>query len=136
MGKRILKEITMTSTVIALFDAYGQAQGAMHALFSQGFTHSDVKLSPAENTIEARQAALRGTQQTEAETSAGWGIGNFFRSLFGSDQHADDADLYAEAIRGGGYLVTVAANSTEEGRRAADIMHGFSPADLDQRAAH
>ena len=62
-------------------------------------------------------------------------IGNFFRSLFGSDQHADDADLYAEAVRRGGYLVTVNASSPEERHRAANIMYSFNPVDLDQRAS-
>lgn len=124
----------MTSTVMAMFDEYGQAHSAMNALFTEGFAPSDVKLSPAENSAEARQAALHGTQQTEAESSRGWGIGNFFRSLFGSDQHATDAHLYAEAVRRGGYLVSVTVSSQEQGDRVAAIMQGFKPVDLEQRA--
>lgn len=125
----------MTHTVIAIFDEYGQAQSAMHALFNEGFTHSDVKLSPAQDSPEARQAALQGTQQSQAESSSGSTIGNFFRSLFGSDQHANDADLYSEAMRRGSYLVTVDAASDEQGDRAAEIMQRFNPVDIDQRAS-
>ncbi len=123
----------MNSTVIAVFDEYGQAHSAMNALFTQGFAPSDVKLSPAENSDEARQAALHGTQQTEAESSRGWGIGNFFRSLFGSDQHANDADLYTEAVRRGSYLISVTVASQEQSDRVATILQGFNPVDLEQR---
>lgn len=123
----------MNSTVIAVFDEYGQAHGAMNALFTQGFAPGDVKLSPTENSAEARQAALHGTQQTEAESSRGWGIGNFFRSLFGSDQHANDADLYTEAVRRGSYLISVTVASPEQSDRVATILQGFNPVDLEQR---
>lgn len=125
----------MTSTVIAMFDEYAQAHSAMNALFTEGFAASEVKLSPAENSAEARQAALHGTQQTEPETSRGWSIGNFFSSLFGSDQHATDADLYTEAVRRGAYLVSVTVSSPEQGDRVAVIIQGFNPTDVEQRAA-
>lgn len=123
----------MNSTVIAVFDTYGHAHSAMNALFTQGFAPGDVKLSPAENSDEARQAALHGTQQTQAESSRGWGIGNFFRSLFGSDQHANDADVYTEAVRRGSYLISVTVASPEQSDRAATILQGFNPVDLEQR---
>jgi hypothetical protein len=125
----------MTSTVIAMFDEYGQAHSAMNALFAEGYAPSNVKLSPAENSVEARAAALHGTQQTDAETSRGWSIGNFFRSLFGSDQHSTDADLYTEAVRRGSYLISVTVSTSEQGDRAAAIMQVFDPVDLEQRAA-
>lgn len=124
----------MNSTVIAVFDEYGQAHSAMNALFTQGFAPRDIKLSPAENSEEARQAALHGTQQTEAESSRGWSIGNFFRSLFGNDQHANDADLYSEAVKRGSYLISVTVPNPEQSDRAATILQGFNPVDLEQRA--
>lgn len=125
----------MTSTVIGIFDSHGDAQSAMHDLFKSGFTHSDVKLSPTENTLEARQAALRGNEQREP-TEGGWSVGNFFRSLFGTEQHADDADLYAEALRRGSFMVSVHASSPEQRNKAADILQRYNPVDVEQRAAH
>lgn len=124
----------MTSTVIGIFDSHGDAQNAMNDLFKSGFTHSDVKLSPTENTLEARQAALRGNEQREP-TEGGWSIGNFFRSLFGTDQHADDADLYAEALRRGSFMLSVHASSPDQRNKAADILQRYNPVDVDQRAA-
>ena len=124
----------MTDTVVAVFDEYGQAQSAMNALFKEGFTHSAVKLSPADERTTTRQEALR-TQKSTAGESSGSGIGDFFRALFGTDQdqHGDDAGLYAEAMRRGSYLLTVEADSVQEAHRAADIMHQFNAVDINQR---
>ena len=104
----------MNSTIVAVFDEYGQAQSTMQALFNAGFSHSDIKLSPAEDTAQARQSALRGTEHAEAEPSSRWHIGNIFRSMLGADQHSDDAGIYAEAIRRGSYLLSVDASSGEK----------------------
>ncbi len=126
----------MNPTVVAIFDEYGQAQQAMNALFNEGFTHSHVKLSPAEENPHAREQFLRSQQTATTETESGWGIGDFFRSLFGADQHGDDAGLYAEAVRRGSYMLSVDAGDEDEADRAADIMQRYNAIDLDQRAAH
>ncbi len=123
----------MNNTVVAVFDEYGQAQQAMNALFNEGFTQSDVKLSPAEDTSGAREQFLRSRSE---DTGSSWGIGDFFRSLFGSDQHGDDAGVYSEAVRRGSYMLSVDASTEDEADRAADIMQRFNALDLDQRATH
>ena len=123
----------MSNTVAAIFDSYGDTQSAMNALFSEGFTRADVKLSPADETTEARQQALR---ERPAAAKEGWGIGDFFRTLFGSDQGGDDAGMYSEALRRGAYLLSVDATSQEQADRAADILARFRPVDLDERAGH
>ncbi len=121
----------MNHTVAAIFDSYGEAQSAMNALFNEGFTRADVKLSPAEETSEARQQAL---SEQASDKHEGWGIGDFFRSLFSSDQHSDDAGMYSEAVRRGSYLLSVDASTEDQADRAADILGRFHPVDLDQRA--
>ncbi len=125
----------MDNTVVAVFDEYGHAQNAVNALYAEGgFSQADVKLSPAEDTSEGRQQALRSQQDTS--DSGGWSIGGFFSSLFGSDQHGSDAGVYSEAVRRGSYLVTVYADSEDQADRAADILQRFNAVDLDQRASH
>lgn len=125
----------MNNTVVAVYDEYGDAQSAMNALFTEGgFTSADVKLSPAEDTTEGRQQALRSQQDTS--DSGGWSIGGFFSSLFGSDQHSDDAGVYSEAVRRGSYMVSVDAQTEDQADRAADILQRFNAVDLDQRASH
>ena len=125
----------MNNTVVAVFDDYGDAQSAMNALYQEGgFTQADVKLSPSDQGTEARQHTLR-TQQTTTDTG-GWSIGDFFRSLFGSDQHTDDAGVYSEAVRRGSYMLSVDAQTEAQAERAADIMQRFNAVDLDQRSSH
>ena len=118
------KETEMTDTVVAVFDEYGQAQSAMNALFNAGFTHNAVKLSPADERTTTRQEALRLRPLT-TDDSSGSGIGDFFRSLFGTDQdqHGDDAGLYAEVMRRGSYLLAIETDSVQESHRAADIVY-------------
>lgn len=125
----------MNNTVVAVYDEYGDAQSAMNALFSEGgFTQSDVKLSPSEDTTEGRRQALRAQQDTS--DSGGWSIGGFFSSLFGNDQYSDDAGMYSEAVRRGSYMISVDAQTEEQADRAADILQRFNAVDLDQRASH
>lgn len=122
----------MNHTVAAIFDSYEDAQSAMNALFNEGFTRADVKLSPPDDSREARQSAVGAP----ASSKEGWGIGDFFRSLFGSDQHSDDAGMYAEAIRRGSYLVTIDAQSESQADQAVDILMRFQPVDINNRAEH
>ncbi len=122
----------MNHTVAAIFDSYGDAQSAINALFNEGFSSADVKLSPSDESREAREQAVGQS----APTKEGWGIGDFFRSLFGSDQHSDDAGMYAEAIRRGSYLVSIDASTEAEAERAVDIVMRFNPVDLSPRAEH
>jgi uncharacterized protein (TIGR02271 family) len=128
------EETLMNNTVVAIFDEYGQAQQAMNALFNEGFTHSHVKLSPAEESPQLREQFLRSQQSSTAES--GWSIGDFFRSMFGTDQHGDDAGAYSEAVRRGSYMLSVDAADEDEAEHAADIMQRYNAIDLDQRAAH
>ncbi len=123
----------MNQTIVAVFDEYGDAQSAVNALYQEGgFTRADVKLSPAEETTEARRAALRA--QPASGDTGGWNIGDFFKSLFGRDQYGDDAGVYSEAVRRGSYIVSVDAQSDEQAARATDILQRFNAVDLDQRA--
>ncbi len=122
----------MNHTVAAIFDSYGDAQSAMKALFGEGFVSADVKLSPPDDSREARERAMGESSPLKE----GWSIGDFFRSLFGSDQHSDDAGMYAEAIRRGSYLVTVDAATEAQADQAVDILMRFQPVDLSHRAEH
>ncbi len=124
----------MNQTVVAVFDEYGDAQSAVNALYQEaGFTRANVKLSPAEETTEARRQALR-SQPADADSSS-WSIGEFFKSLFGRDQYGDDAGVYSEAVRRGAYMVSIDAQTDEQADRAADILQRFNAIDLEQRAA-
>ena len=123
----------MANTVVGVYDDYAQAKNAFDELLASGFSRTDVKISPAENSADSRQALLRDTETT-TEPEGDWSIGSFFRSLFGTDTRDEHADIYSEAIRRGSYLLTVDADSDEERDRATDILNRFDPIDIDERA--
>lgn len=121
----------MANTVVGVYDSYAQAQNAMNELLVSGFSRDEIQLNP-----ESDRTAAGQTTATASEKSTGSGIGNFFRSLFGMDEDRTDRDVYSEAVRRGHCVLTVNADSDEEGDRAVDIMNRFNPIDIDERASY
>lgn len=121
----------MQNTVIGVYDNYSQAQAALSELIARGFNRSNIQMSPEQETFEARKSALSTSDRDE-----GWSIGNFFRSLFGSDEDsASHSDVYHEAVRRGSYMVTVQADSEAQRDQASEILNRFSPVDIDERSS-
>lgn len=127
----------MANTLVGVYDRFSQAQGAYDELISSGFDRSDLQLSPSDESSDARQVALNtaGTTGESTDQSFGSGIRNFFHNLFsGNDEYREHADVYAEAVRRGNYLVTVHADNDEERLQATQVMNRFQPIDIDERA--
>ncbi|RJF97185.1 YsnF/AvaK domain-containing protein [Noviherbaspirillum saxi] len=119
----------MENTIVGVYDSYAQAQNALNELLGSGFSRSDVQLSP-----DAESSA--GISDVSTAGSGGSGIGNFFRSLFGMDEHREHGDIYSEAVRRGSCVLTVNAASDEQRDRAMEIMNRFDPVDIDERSSH
>lgn len=117
----------MENTVVGVYDSYAQAQNAMNELLSAGFSRSDVQLSPETDTTS--------TGSTTTSTHSGGGIGNFFRSLFGMEEHREHGDVYSEAVRRGSCVLTVNAASDDLLDRATQIMNRYDPIDIDERTS-
>ena len=138
----------MANTVIGVYDSFGDAQSAMRQLLASGFTTSEVRLRPEEDTTQARSAALRAAglssgQNDSNNTGAGGETGtlrSFFHKLFSDDktQSAPQAyaDRYAEAVRRGSFVLTVDAATEQQRDIAASIMEQFDAIDVDERATH
>lgn len=127
----------MANTVIAVYEDFSHAQSALNELLRCGFERSDVRLSPSSQDRTAREVALNSNDLGSEESTGGWSIGNFFRTLFGNDeQNHPHANLYKEAIRRGGYLLTVDADDEEAHERASEIMDRYQPVDIDARSEH
>lgn len=127
----------MANTLVGVYDRFSQAQGAYDELISSGFDRSDLQLSPSDESSNARQVALNtaGTTGESTDQSFGSGIRNFFHNLFsGNDEYSEHADVYAEAVRRGHYLVTVHADNDDERVQATQVMNRFGPIDIDERA--
>ncbi len=116
----------MENTVVGVYDSYTQAQNALNELLSSGFSRGDVRLSP-----DSDNGIARGSEQ-----AGGSGIGHFFRSLFGMEEHHEHRDIYSEAVRRGSCVLTVNAASEEQRDRATEIMNRHDPVDIDERSAH
>lgn len=118
----------MENTVIGVYDSYAQAQNAMNDLLSAGFPPNDVQLNP---DTESESAGI--ASDSARESDEGSGIGHFFRSLFGMEEHREHADVYSEAVRRGSCVLTAHAASDEQRNLAADIMNRYDPIDIDER---
>ncbi|MDF3036099.1 MAG: hypothetical protein K0S28_1373 [Paucimonas sp.] len=123
----------MANTIVGVYDDYQQAQQVVQELKQSGFEIENVRLSPEEQSQDARYSALSDSSDQEKHGSSG--VMGFFRSLFGSDEDEDrHADVYSEAVRRGSYLVTVHAQSDEQSELATEIMNRFDPINIDERS--
>jgi uncharacterized protein (TIGR02271 family) len=134
-----LQEIIMANTLVGVYERFSDAQSVYNELLSCGFDRSDLQLSPSDESSDARQASLNMSSTTGGDTadhSFGAGVRRFFHDLFsGSDEYQEHADVYAEAVRRGHYLITVHADNDEERVQATQVMNRFNPVDIDERAA-
>lgn len=125
----------MENTVVGVYDSYTQADAAVNELISAGFSRDHVQLTPDTRNAATGQDGV-DTAVRDSAKSTGSSIGNFFRSLFGMDEHREHHDVYAEAVRRGSHVLTVDAPNDEMRERAVEIMNRYDPVDIDERSAH
>ena len=140
----------MALTVIGVFDNASEAQDAVEALVSDGFSRSSIDLSTTQANSDTYSSGTssstsgsafpdrhQNTSGTRTEEfvddtkDVGSGIGNFFSSLFGG---GDDADRYSR-VADRSSIVTVHAQSEDEAERAADILDDNGAVDVNERDA-
>ncbi|MGE5651641.1 MAG: DUF2382 domain-containing protein [Bacillota bacterium] len=119
----------MENTVVGVYDSYTQAESAMNELLAAGFSREDVHLD--QQATSGSQTAVSGSEDRGES-----GIGHFFRSLFGLEEHREHRDIYSEAVRRGSCVLTVDAASEDMRDRATEIMNRHDPVDIDERASH
>jgi uncharacterized protein (TIGR02271 family) len=127
----------MQHTLIAVFDNHNDAVSAKDALLSQGFSSSEVRLSHGDETAPGGSMAgstTTTTTTTDNEPGIGTSIKNFFSDIFGTDNNEHSAK-YSTAVERGNHVLTVNTDSEPEVERAADIVEGFGPIDIDEQSA-
>src|SRR5438128_1222181 len=102
----------MDQVIVGVFDNQKQAERARQALVDAGFPASGMN-------VHADNETRRTTANVDDDTEES-GIVHFFRSLFGREKHRDSADLYAEAVRRGHYVLTVHSTDAAQVDRAQD----------------
>ena len=126
----LTKEATMAHTLAAVFEQRGDADRAKAELLNAGFSSSAVRL--ASGTGTQTQASTQTSSAAGTDDSIGGSIMHFFSSIFGNDEHADK-QTYSSAINRGNTVLTVDAGTDDEIERAADIIEGFGPLDIDEQ---
>ncbi|HEY0882492.1 MAG TPA: YsnF/AvaK domain-containing protein [Archangium sp.] len=111
----------MANTVVAVFDEYNEAQGAVDELLVSGFNQNEIKLASEDGTPR--------DFHVDDKPSTG-GVKGFFQSLFGNDERSN---LYDEAVKHGNFVVTAIAESDEKSAIASDILSHHHPVDIEQR---
>jgi uncharacterized protein (TIGR02271 family) len=127
----------MQHTLIAVFDNHNDAVSAKNALLSGGFSSSDVRLSHGDETAPGGSMAgstTTTTTTTDDEPGIGTSIKNFFSDIFGTDNN-EHSTKYSTAVERGNHVLTVNTDSEPEVERAADIVEGFGPIDIDEQSA-
>ncbi|HEX8476835.1 MAG TPA: DUF2382 domain-containing protein [Telluria sp.] len=130
----------MLHTLIAVFDNRSDAQGAMNELLAAGFDSSTLRLSEESAAKDMSASSITGaTPGAGADAGASEGMGasikHFFTDLFSDDTDTAHRQKYTTALDRGHHALTVTASSEEEVERAADIVEGFGPVDIDEKSA-
>src|SRR6185369_3590233 len=116
----------MSQTVVGIFNNADDASHAVRKLLDNGFNESNVDYARGSESEEyLHDASYREETHTEHES----GIGRFFRNLFGDD---DESDRYARVAKRG-CIVTVHAESTDEARRATELLDECGAVDVDEK---
>jgi uncharacterized protein (TIGR02271 family) len=123
----------MKHTIAAVFENRSSAQAALDDLLASGFSRQDARLSEDSSTA-ATSATGTGTVAAADDHSITSNIKHFFADIFGSDDH-ERARVYSTAVTRGHYVLTVNADSDAEVERASDIIEGYDPVDIDDKAA-
>jgi len=121
-----------TTTVIAVFDNYEDAQAAKADL-ADIVPDSDVKITANQSVGGPTEHVIRhGTEQGDGQ-SFGERIAHFFRSLFGPDDE-HHAGHYSEAVRRGSCVVTVELQDSTQADAVTDILRSHDAIDIEDRA--
>jgi hypothetical protein len=121
----------MTTTVIGVYDQFGPAFSAKNALLAAGFSWTQVQLNPDHEVAPRERSANPHTDPN----SVNYNISSLFTGLLGAGNSSTHSNVYAEAVRRGGYVVTVDAETDDEHERALEIVRRFTPVNLEERSS-
>ncbi|HEY0060835.1 MAG TPA: YsnF/AvaK domain-containing protein [Telluria sp.] len=125
----------MQHTLIAVFDNRSDAQRAQDELIASGFPRQEIRLSEDGSGTQSVSDGSASSSDASAtgDTGVMSSIRHFFTDVFGTDR-SEHADMYAEAVSRGHFVLSLDADSETEVERAADIVERFSPIDIDEHA--
>lgn len=119
----------MSHTLAAVFDNRADADNARNALIGAGIDADSVQVAAQASSTMGTSATTGTSASATRDESIGDSIKHFFSNLFGDD---DERVVYGEAINRGNVVLTVQTATQDEVERAADIVEGFGPTDIDE----
>ena len=115
-----------------MFDNASEAQQAVQQLLSSGFKQANIDVSSQSATSTTSSGSVASKVEDKIEDT-GDSIGKFFSNLFGGSND-EETKRYSNVARQSGSVVTVHAQSSEEARKAADILDDAGAVDVDEKA--
>jgi hypothetical protein len=119
--------MAMTTTAIGLFDGFSEAQRLIHPLVAQGIRREDITLIVNREAISVDDVLVAGAWGVNVD------VGPASRgqraALIELGVPADEAALYAESLRRGGTLVSVAAADAQVDA-VVELMERSATADV------
>jgi hypothetical protein len=110
-------------TVVSVFEDANEARAAAAELKSAGFDSGHIYVSS-----EPSEQATLAVDEAVSPTGNEHGIKEWFKSLFGMEEHAHRA-RYEAAIAGGKTVVSVDSSESNY-RRASEILESHSPVNI------
>lgn len=128
----------MAKTVIGLMENLAEAQAVVRELVDNGTPRDDIGFMANEKHAVPSTAALNESEGSHsAGAMAGAGIGALTGGLIGGLANLgvpeEEARYYADAVRRGGIIVTVAVDKAAQAATVVAIMKRHGAVDIDQR---
>jgi uncharacterized protein (TIGR02271 family) len=117
----------MAKTLVALYDAFTDAEQVVQELIADGFSRSDIHL--ALDHTKSRTAHTSSVEWDSAYEGA-----NLLDTLVDLGVPYDEAQAYTEGVRRGGALVVV-ESSDDRAERGMEILRRLHPVDIHERTA-
>jgi hypothetical protein len=118
----------MATTIIGIYDEFQRAFSAKNELLASDFSWTQVSLNP-DHEIPPRE------RTATPKTETGSVIGKMFTGLFDLDGNVARSNVYAEAVRRGGYVVTADASDEQHRAMAEEIIQRYGPIHVEARPA-
>jgi hypothetical protein len=121
----------MATTIMAIYGEFEPAFSAKNELLASDFSWTQVALNP-DHEIPPRE---RGAKPHTDPSSASYVIGKLFTGLFDFDGNVARSNVYAEAVRRGGYVVTVDVDNDVQRARVEGILRRYHPIHVEAKPA-
>lgn len=120
-----------STTLVAVFDDYAAAQQASRELMNQGIQQSAIQI---ESNLRTGAAGHGGSTDYQRSGQNESGFMGWFRRAFGSDNPDTETEHYAEAVRRGNALLSVAVPDAQVDS-VTQMLNHMGAVDIDRRAA-